>query len=638
MTASKKADDRQHLDISAAPLTALEIVRLLESNDPGVDSYLGSEIYANPSPEYLAQQRKRLADVVRLHAERVGDKPTYLLRAPGRLNAFLEYLDMCAGDHMSTTIDGDIPVAISPREDDILSVSNINPLFPHEEIHLSEEFKLFVDEPLADHASGMEDNWDNRTLVLPHFGRPKGVWSNYLLSSYLRIMWETSGTAIRGADMTFGKATAPFRAGTSSSSAVVVLAFVSCYLLNHDRLPQWNIPEMCRLLGEAEWYVGTHGGANDQTTILRNGPNSVLYNRHSQSPLDSTPLPFLKGVHVVLANSLWEVNKSLTGNQSFNMRKGWMEMGDEIMKLIIAKVRCAQNEGRTSDEGWLETLLDGKFGFTAGGHLPLLESHPEYWEKIEANYHKFGSLDERILGIPDAAIEELILTLPVKITPDEAARVLGKSRESIERQYTRPKRSIGGYHVRTTARFFYKENQIGRTLESIFMEADHRLASGELTADSPEYDQYRLTVGDLVDRLQHVLAFDFRVSNSQLDRLLSIARRGPGYLGGKLTGAGKGGCVSILVRDADSKAMCEYLDREYYSRRETFDDYRQILEDALRYYETDSFERMSAAEQLHNLDRALENIEEQRRVITFSRGACVVDLKGNGCPAVGGNG
>lgn len=117
-----------------------------------------------------------------------------------------------------------------------------------------------------------------------------------------------------------------------------MLGFLTMYLANRDRLPNWDVSEMCRLLGEAEWYVGTHGGANDQTTILCNRVNSVLYNRHSQPTLTSTPLPFLRGIHVVLANSLWEVNKSLTGNQSFNMRKGWMEIGDEVMKLVIAAV------------------------------------------------------------------------------------------------------------------------------------------------------------------------------------------------------------------------------------------------------------------------------------------------------------
>jgi len=623
--------DEQHdpttrFSVCATPLPPLEIARILESGCPGVDAYLGEQVCANTRPDYLAKQRQRFAETARRHAERVGDRPTYLLRAPGRLNAFLEYLDMCAGDHMSTTIDGDIPVAVSPREDDIVSAANLNPLFAPEDISIGAEFRRFAGEPWRKHTSDLEDTWDNRTKLLPHFGRPQGNWLNYVLSSYLRVKWEDPTREIRGADMTFGRATAPFRAGTSSSSVVVVLSFLAMYLANSDQLPEWTVSDVCRLLGEAEWYVGTHGGANDQTTILCNGANTVLYNRHSRPKLESTPLPFLRGVHVVLANSLWEVNKSLTGNQSFNMRKGWMEIGDELTKLIIGAVREARQSGAASGPGWLAALIGSKFGFTPGGETPLLESDPSLWDKIESNYNKLGSLDETILGIPGEAIDELILLLPVKITPEEAARVLGRDTETIEKLYTKPKRSIGGYHARTTARFFHKENQIGRTLERIFLEAEERVTSGELSADSEEYDRYRLHVGDLVDRLQHALCFDFRVSNAQLDRLLDIAKRGPGYLGGKLTGAGKGGCVSILVRDNDSDAMCQYLDREYYGKRENFDDYRQILEDAIRYYRNDTFERESAYEMIQNLDNALATIHEQRRVITFSRGACALEL------------
>jgi len=603
-----------------------EIIRLLESGSSEVDQYLGQQIYANTDTDYLARQRKRLAETVRFHAERVGEKPTFLLRAPGRLNAFLEYLDMCAGDHMSTTIDGDIPVAVSVREDGILNIANANPLFAKDELSIAEEFERFAKAPWEKYTRELEDNWDNRSLIYPHYGRPQGSWLNYLLSPYMRVLWDNPKLNLRGADMTFGQATVPFRAGTSSSSAVVVLSFLALYLCNQDKLPGWRIEQVCKLLGEAEWYVGTHGGANDQTTILRNHANAVLYNRHSKPELESTPLPFVRGVHVVLANSLWEANKSMGGNQSFNMRKGWMQMGDELMKRIISAVRQTQKEGRAKGDGWLAALVKEKFGFTIGSKLSLLETHPEYWEKIEHNYHKFGSLHEDILGIPNDAIEELIQILPVKVRPEQAGKILGKDPKTIEQLYTQPKRKIGGYHIRTAARFFHKENMIGKALETIFLEAERRVSSGELSVDSPEYDQYRVRVGRLVDELQDALTFDFRVSNYQLDLLLAIARRGPGYLGGKLTGAGKGGCVSILVREGESSKMCEYLDREYYGKPGRFEYYRQVLEDECRFSTPGTPEYESAEERLQILDAALQSIPDQRRVVTFSRGACVLEL------------
>ncbi|BCW99194.1 MAG: hypothetical protein KatS3mg024_2021 [Armatimonadota bacterium] len=615
--------------LDAPPADPLSLARILETGGPAVDRYLGEEIYANTDAAYLARQRERLARTVHLHRERTGAAQCWLLRAPGRLNAFLEYLDMCRGDHMSTTIDGDIPAAVTPRTDGLLNVGNANDLFPPETVDIREEFRRFRDAPWAPYASEMEDNWDNRSLIYPHYGRLQGNWLNYVLSPYMRMQWEHPDLELRGADITFGPATAPFRAGTSSSSALVVLAFLALYLCNRDKLPEMRIGQVCRLLGEAEWYVGTHGGANDQMTILRNPVNSVLYNRHSRDDLATTPLPFVRGVHVVLANSLWEVNKTMGGNQSFNMRKGWIRMGDEVTRLIISAALKQVRAGGNSRPGWVGEMLESEFGLTPGGPTPLLDSHPDYWELLGERYREFGSLHTDILGIPTEAIDELISLLPVKLTPVEAGRILGRDPRTIERLYTAPRRQIGGYHLRTTARFFHRENQIGRKLEKIFLEAEERVASGKLSPESPEYDRYRVEVGRMLDEVQDALSFDFRVSIPQLDLLLTIARRGPGYLGGKLTGAGKGGCVSLLVRQECSQAMCEYLDREYYGRPERFEFYRQVLEDDRDNSEPGSPEYESAIERLKILEAALANIPEQRRVITFSRGACVLEMPGN---------
>jgi len=609
----------------AVPMLVADMIAALEGGAAALEEYLGKEIYFKADARYLGEQKQRLLQTLQLHLLRVGNKPTFLLRAPGRLNAFLEYLDMCDGDHMSTTIDGDIPVAVSPRLDDVLHVGNVNPLFSAQEISIQEEFDKFAKEKCDPKIKGLEDNWDNRSLLFPHCGRKQGDWLNYVLSPYLRILWDNPALQIRGADLTFGPATVPFRAGTSSSSVIVVLSFLAMYLTNRAILPSWSVSDVCRLLGEAEWYVGTHGGANDQMTILLNPANSISYNRHSRKELASTPLPFLRGVHVVLANSLWEVNKSAGGNQSFNMRKGWMQLGDEFAKLVIAAVNEAFQQGAAGDN-WLGRLVYNRFGFAPGRATPLLEKNPGLWEKIAANYKKFGSLHEDILGIPNAAVEEFISLLPVKITPAEAGAILGHDAETIEKLYTKPRRDIGGYLIRTAARFFYRQNIIGRRLEKIFLEAETRLASGEIFAESPAYDRYRIEVGEMVDDLQDALTFDFRVSIPQLDLLLSIAKRGPGYLGGKLTGAGKGGCVSLLVREEHSQAMCEYLDKEYYGKPERFEFYRQVLTDELRHSQPGSMDFDSAQERLTILDHALANITEQRRVITFSRGACALKL------------
>ena len=42
-----------------------------------------------------------------------------------------------------------------------------------------------------------------------------------------------------------------------------------------------------------------------------------------------------------------------------------MEIGNELIKLIIAAVREARDQGKATGEGWLTALLSDKFNFTA---------------------------------------------------------------------------------------------------------------------------------------------------------------------------------------------------------------------------------------------------------------------------------
>ena len=607
--------------LKAANRTAGEILEILNDKER-VYEYLNKNIFENIEDlNYLEAQRLRYVETINAHIDRVGaDTITWLLRAPGRLNAFLEYLDMCEGDHMSTTIDGDTPIAVSKRNDSVLSLANVNPLFKNESISYLDALNDLKAKKLP---NNLKDNWDNRTFQFPYANRKQGDWLNYLLSPYLRLLFEYD-INITGADITFGPSTIPYRAGVSSSSAVVVLSFLTMYITNQEIFPVLTNSQVATFLGEAEWYVGTHGGANDQMTILFTPRNSISYNRHSQPILRSDPLPFVSGVNVVLANSLWEANKSAGGNQSFNIRKDWILLGNTVMNMIIKKAEQIIDDGKAVG-AWVEQMMALFSYYTHDTQISEL-NNTDNWKLIRRNYNNLGSLSEDILGISAEAVEELITLLPVKLRPDEVRELLGfNDVKDVLAKYTKPRREIGGYHLRTAARFFYKENRIGHRLEKIFLEANRRVMNNEISIDSEEYDAYRVEVGHLVDQLQDALMYDFRVSTAQLNLLLDIAKRGPGYLGGKLTGAGKGGCVSIIVRESLASAMCEYLEEEYYNKPEYFEQYRQILADEMREHSKESFEYDMATERLSNLNKELSNKTHCRRVF-FSKGASFLDF------------
>ena len=106
---------KHKLPINAKPQKASAILEVLETRSDALYEYLGGDVYVNHNRKYLDAQIDRFIAAVKAHIEKFGDEDVRLLRAPGRLNAFLEYLDMCRGDHMSTTIDGDIPMVFAPR-------------------------------------------------------------------------------------------------------------------------------------------------------------------------------------------------------------------------------------------------------------------------------------------------------------------------------------------------------------------------------------------------------------------------------------------------------------------------------------------------------------------------------------------
>lgn len=600
--------------LTGKPASPAAWIALLSGDNEQVDQYLADEIYTKNDPAYLQTQKARFIDTLSCHQKRFGDGPCYLLRAPGRLNGFLEYLDMCAGDHMSTTIDGDIPMVLSVRDDDTVVIHNTLPIFPEKSFSISETLKTFKSAPWGEGPSaGLEDNWDNRTRVYPYYGRQKGDHANYCIASFLRFAWDNPDTTLCGASMTFGPSTIPLRAGTSSSSAVVVLSSFACLLANRGRIEEPTLPVLCNLLGQAEWYVGTHGGANDQTTILRNHANGILYNRHSRTTLDATPLPFLKGVRIVLANTLWEANKALGASYTFNLRKGWMDLGSDLLEKVINA--CASHK-ETVEPGWVWQCMQANFPWPLKNQaFPRLDKAP--WDLIKKNYKLFGSLDEGLLGVPQPMIAELIQLLPDEITPETAGQVLGKTETDLGRDYTLPDQEGGVWRPKNAALFFNKENMIGRELTRYFLEAQAELDSGVSPA-SPQYQFYIREVSRLVNAVQDTIRHDFKVSNDQIELILSIARQGPGHLAGKLTGAGCGGCVCIFVTEDQADDMCRHLDENYYGVSGHFDAYRQTLaaipDQAVR-------EEMQG-----NLDRALSDMAAQRRVVAFSQGACILTL------------
>lgn len=72
-----------------------------------------------------------------------------------------------------------------------------------------------------------------------------------------------------------------------------------------------------------------------------------------------------------------------------------------------------------------------------------------------------------------------------------------------------------------------------------------------------------VTMGRLMDASHASLRDLYQVSGPELDALVEIARRVPGCLGARLTGAGFGGCTVNLVEEGAIAAVVAALERDY---------------------------------------------------------------------------
>ncbi|NJN79425.1 MAG: hypothetical protein HC797_02565 [Anaerolineales bacterium] len=162
-------------------------------------------------------------------------KPTFIVRAPGRVNLIGEYTDFNDGFVLPMAIDREICIALTPRADDTVRL-----------------FSLDVSTPL--NTSLKADSVFNLHSLTPNEGwieYPKGVAYQLMKAGYNLKGFDgvITGDVPRGAGL--------------SSSAAVELATARAFA-TASRF-EWNPVEMAKLSQKAEnEWVGVNSGIMDQ--------------------------------------------------------------------------------------------------------------------------------------------------------------------------------------------------------------------------------------------------------------------------------------------------------------------------------------------------------------------------------------
>ena len=213
-----------------------------------------------------------------------GHPPTFLVRAPGRVNLIGEHTDYNGLPVFPMALHRAVLITLRPREDELVRLQNLDPAFAPREFEISESI-----EP-----------------------SPPGDWANYAKAAAQALAGRYQ--IRRGFDGLVGS-DVPHAAGLASSSALLVasaLAILAANEIEPDRI------ELMDLCASAERYVGTKSGGMDQAICFGALPGTAALIEFDPLRLRHTPIP--PDWRFVVANSFVEAKKSGTAMKGYNAR------------------------------------------------------------------------------------------------------------------------------------------------------------------------------------------------------------------------------------------------------------------------------------------------------------------------------
>lgn len=180
-----------------------------------------------------------------------GDGAIRVWRAPARINLLGEHVDYVSYLPTASLAFGsgehEMRLIFRPRTDALVRGASTDGRFS--------SFQFSLAENRID-----ADSWEafvfNHPVPPPH-------WSNYVRGAVSFAQWKLGAKVARGFDFLI-ESTIPANSGASSSSALTVLAGTAIRQANQI---EFNAEELARESAQAEWFLGTRGGALDHTTI-----------------------------------------------------------------------------------------------------------------------------------------------------------------------------------------------------------------------------------------------------------------------------------------------------------------------------------------------------------------------------------
>ncbi|OCF36635.1 galactokinase [Kwoniella heveanensis BCC8398] len=316
-----------------------------------------SDIYSSISA--IRRETTRWSDLISSFDSTYGSKPTYVIRAPGRVNVLGEHIDYSLFPVLPAAIEQDILLALRPvsipvsshsstsqrqgiqsESKAVVRISNV------EGRYHSSEF-TFSHDPLKKTIS--DNGWDVEQ------DKAKG-WDRYVRFAILECLAElfpdgpTSFHAPNGMEIMVS-GTVPAGSGLSSSAAMVV-GSVLTFLVANGLEKGKTKAEVVSLAIAAEHRMGLRTGGMDQSASALCLPYTLLH-LDFYPTLTPTPLPIPSSLAIVITNSLAPHSLTDSAPEHYNLR---------VVEVLCATRILAHAWGLSTQIGrkrvWLREVLE----------------------------------------------------------------------------------------------------------------------------------------------------------------------------------------------------------------------------------------------------------------------------------------
>jgi galactokinase len=459
----------------------------------------------------LASRRTRLNELGNRFRAHYGNGPVSVWRAPARINILGEHVD-----YVSYLPTASLPFA--SREHEMLMLYRAAPdkrvrgASTHD-AYAPFAFDLHAGPPPSD---ATEQAWlaylINSRIPAPH-------WSNYVKGAAFFAGVKYGEHIRHGFDFLIDSNIPP-SGGASSSSALVVLAGAALREVNHIRS---HPNELARESAQAEWFLGTRGGAMDHMTICLAKRHRAVHISYTDHRSELAPLPG--------DDFRWVTFFTHAADKGREVMLEYNERAAVSRLLIPAMIGDWQRDRPALAEAWADALK-------------------------RMNDAPFAALDQ---------LESLLAELPAQVTFAEVAchnkgvfaecELAFPTLVAARREHPLKLRDRARHHVTETRRVA----EAVRLLRATFDEDATRRTE-------PMEDPMR-GLGALINASHESLRDLYDVSTPEVEELMSILREDANVYGARLMGGGFGGNLLALTKVSNVTHLIERLQAEFYGPR-----------------------------------------------------------------------